>query len=253
MGGFISTAQRGRSFCEGARNSGPADRLCLDEERSDLGRSDAFDRRNVCELPAKARSRKRSLLAELIGGDPDFAENMANRLLCAFGSIDGVLSARPECLGRITNDRELANRIAAARSVVMEGLGEQILRTRFDLNDLALQRWVVGLFKGLKIERIHLVFLDRSGRLIFDEPLSEGNLLGVTGNFRALVRRGIDVDASAVVLMHNHPSGNPHPSDEDVKETRRIAELLENLDLRLHDHVIVSGCRIFSMRGAGLI
>jgi DNA repair protein RadC len=53
--------------------------------------------------------------------------------------------------------------------------------------------------------------------------------------------------------MHNHPSGNVHPSGADIAETRRIASLLENLDLRLEDHLIVSGNAIFSMRGAMLI
>ena len=178
---------------------------------------------------------------------------MAGRLLSAFGSIDRVLSASPASIGRFIDDAELANRLAVTKAVVMEGLVERVRRERFDLSDSSLQHWVVGLFKGLGIECIHLAFLDREGRLIFDERLSEGNLLGVTGNLRSMVRSGIDVDASAIVIMHNHLSGNAHPSPEDIKETLRIKALLENLDLQLQDHLIVSGNTIFSMRGARII
>ena len=189
----------------------------------------------------------------MIGGQHDVAENMAGRLLSAFGSIDRVLSASPASIGRFIDDAELANRLAVTKAVVMEGLVERVRRERFDLSDSSLQHWVVGLFKGLGIECIHLAFLDREGRLIFDERLSEGNLLGVTGNLRSMVRSGIDVDASAIVIMHNHLSGNAHPSPEDIKETLRIKALLENLDLQLQDHLIVSGNTIFSMRGARII
>ena len=171
----------------------------------------------------------------------------------AFGSIDSVLSANPQSLSRVIADEDLIGRLAVAKSVVMEGLGEQVARARFDLADTALQHWIVGLFKGLGVERAHIAFLDHAGHLILAEPLSSGNLRGVVCNLRSIVRSGINVDASAIVLMHNHPSGDPSPSPEDISETRRITGLLNNLDLRLQDHLIVAGRSIFSMRGANLI
>lgn len=189
----------------------------------------------------------------MIGGEYDNADSIAARLLLTFGSIDRVLSAHPESLSRFIDDADLVSRIAAAKTVVMEGLGEQVRRARFDLADRSMQRWVVGLFKGLQVERVHTVFLDREQHLLFDEPCSSGNLQGVSGNLRAIVRSGIALDASAVVLMHNHPSGNPNPSAADIAETRRIRGLLENLDMRLQDHLIVSGNTIFSMRGGKLL
>ena len=75
----------------------------------------------------------------------------------------------------------------------------------------------------------------------------------MSGNLRTIVRSAIALDASAVVLMHNHPSGNPTPSAADIAETRRISGLLESLDLRLQDHLIISGRAIFSMRGGKLL
>jgi DNA repair protein RadC len=225
----------------------------MDEERPHLGGTRPVDHRNDRPSTAEVFARQRALLAELIGGELNLAETIAARLLSAFGTIDAVLSARSAALGHIIDDPELVRRLAVARSVVLEGLGENVHRARFELTDLSLQQWIVGLFKGLRRERVHLALLDGDKRLIFHEPLADGDLRGVSGSLRRIVGSGIDVDASGVVLMHNHPSGNVHPSGADIAETRRIASLLENLDLCLEDHLIVSGNAIFSMRGAMLI
>jgi DNA repair protein RadC len=189
----------------------------------------------------------------LIGGEFCSADTIAMRLLSHFGSIGGVLSAKSEALAQFIDDPELVKRITVAKLVVMEGLGEQVRRATFELKDVSVQQWIVGIFKGLRLERIHLALLDSQKRLIADEPLSEGNLVGVKGNLRKIVSCGINVDATSIVIMHNHPSGDPRPSRADIEETRRIASLLQNLDLRLEDHLIVSGNAIFSMRGAMLI
>lgn len=173
--------------------------------------------------------------------------------MAAFGSIGSVLGAPASALGRVIDDPDLIERLGAARAAVMEGLSEQVQRIRFDLTDFALQQWIVGLFKGLRRERIHLALLDADRRLIFDEPLADGALDTVAGNLRRMVGRAIGLDAGAVVLMHNHPSGDVRPSREDIAETRRIAFLLGNLDLPLEDHLVVAGNAIFSMRQANML
>lgn len=173
--------------------------------------------------------------------------------MACFGSIGSVLTAQRAALARVIDDSELIERLLVARAAVLEGLAEQVQRKRFELADGTLQQWIVGLFKGLRRERIHLALLDADRRLIFDEPLSEGGLQGVTGNLRRIVGRGIGIDAAGVVLMHNHPSGDVRPSAADIAETRRIAFLLGNLDLPLVDHLVVAGNAIFSMREASML
>lgn len=253
MGGGISTAERWLPLHKGAGDAGSSHRLRMDEKWTNLGSPDPLDYRNGVPSPTEVFVRQRALLAKLIGGDIAVAEAIAKRLLSAFGSISGVLSSTPAALSRILDNPELVKRLAATKSVVLEGMNENVQRTRFTLADVSLQQWVVGLFKGLRRERIHLALLDREKRLIFDEPLADGDLGCVAGNLRRIVGSGIEVDASGVVLMHNHPSGNVRPSAADITETRKIAFLLENLDLRLEDHLIVTGNAIFSMRGAMLI
>ncbi len=252
MGVIVSTSQRRGSFYKGARAASPADRIRLDEDRADLGCVAFTDRRDDGQSPAAALLRKR-LLAKLLGGDPDAAEQLAATLIAEFGSVGNVIAAPSTLLAEFIDDPRLVFRLAAAKELVMEGLGEQLGRARFDIADRLVQLWVISLFKERANERVHLVLLGREMQMLGEERLFEGTLQNVRINLRTIVSRGIDAGASAVVLMHNHPSGNPKPSDADIEETRKIAFLLNHLDLHLQDHLIVAGNTIFSMRGANLI
>lgn len=253
MGGGVATAERWCSLREGTRNTRTSNRLRLDENWADLGGFGAFDCRHDRQSSSEAVARQRALLGKLIGGSKSDASAIATSLLSAFGSLGGVLSATPDALARVVEDACIVDRLAAAKPAVLECLGERVQRISFDLWDVALQQWIVGLFKGFRRERIHLALLDARRRLIFDEALCDGGLGTVSGSLRKIVRSGIGVDAAGVVLMHNHPSGNVTPSAADIKETRRIAHLLENLDMQLEDHLIVAENKIFSMRGAKLL
>lgn len=167
--------------------------------------------------------------------------------------MGGVLSATPEALLGFVNDDCLVDRLVAAKPAVLECLGERIIRIPFDLNDVTVQQWIVGLFSGYRRERIHVALLDKAKRLIFSETVTEGGLGKIEGNLRLIVRSGFEIDASGVVLMHNHPSGLVRPSKADIEETRRIGYILNNLDMPLEDHLIIAENKIFSMRKAMLL
>ncbi len=164
-----------------------------------------------------------------------------------------MLAAPSTALARFIDDPGLVNRLVAAKAIVSDVLGEQIRRARFDISNRLVQLWVVSLFKERRTERVHLALLGNDMQLLGEERLADGSLQNVRINLRKLVARGLEVGASAVVLMHNHPSGDPQPSAADIDETRTIASLLKHLDLHLHDHLIVAADTIFSMRGAKLI
>ena len=253
MGGSLSIVERWGSFREGPRNSSPPNRLCLDDDRSDLGRPESPDRRYDHQSSAAIVAKQRALLRQLIGESQSDSAQVTVRLLTAFGSIGGVLSASTDALANVIDDQTIVKRLAAAKPAVMEGLGERAQRIAFDLHDVTLQQWIVSLFKGFRRERIHVALLDGGKRLIFDKPLNDGELGKVEGSLRQIVRWGVSIDASGVVLMHNHPSGDVKPSATDIEETRRIAYVLANLDMQLEDHLIVAENKIFSMRGAKLL
>lgn len=253
MGSSLSITQLERAFRKSTGNSRPTGRLRVDEDRANMGGLYSADHGNDRTSSAGIFSRQRAVLAGLIGGEYLAAEETATLLMSAFGSVCGVLTAQPTALSRVLNNPELVKRLTAARAAVVESLSEKVQWTRFEIANQDWQQWIVGLFKGLRRERLHLAYLDSDRRLITDEALSEGDLSGVTGSLRHIVRTGFGVDASRLVLMHNHPSGNAEPSRQDIDETRRVASLLATLDLQLEDHVIVAGNTLFSMRGASLI
>lgn len=253
MGGSLSIAQLERTFRKSPRNSRQAGSLRLDEKRTDLGSSHSPYSRDNRSSSTDMFARQRTVLANLIGGEIAKAEETATLLMRTFGSVSSVLTAQPTALSRVLQDPELVKRLGATRAAVLESLSETAQRSRFELADQNWQKWIVSLFKGLRRERIHLAFLDADQRLIAEQSLTDGDLKGVSGSLREIVRTGFGVDASGLVLMHNHPSGNAEPSRRDIDETRRISGLLGSLDIKLEDHVIVAGNTLFSMRGAKLI
>lgn len=253
MGFGTSIVERWDAFYSNTQNTDRTARLRMDEKRSDMGSFDSADYRNAWFSTKQEYARQSALLARLIGDDHRGCAAVTSQLLAAFGSIGGVLLADAAALARVIGDEAIVDRLTATRSAVMEGLSEQVRRIPFDLGAIGIQRWVVGLFKGVRRERIHFALLDRSCRVIFDGLLADGELARVSGSMRQIVGSGLGMAASGVVLMHNHPSGDVEPSVADVEETRRIADVLMNLDMPLVDHLIVSDNAIFSMKGAGLL
>lgn len=102
-----------------------------------------------------------------------------------------------------------------------------------------------------EVERFHVLYLDRKNRLISDERLGVGTVDHVPVYPREVVRRALDLNASALVLVHNHPSGDPEPSEADIAMTKEVQKACEVLGLALHDHIIVGAGREVSLRGRG--
>ena len=102
-----------------------------------------------------------------------------------------------------------------------------------------------------EVERFHVLYLDRKNRLISDERLGVGTVDHVPVYPREVVRRALDLNASALILVHNHPSGDPDPSEADIAVTKEVQKACEVLGLALHDHIIVGAGREVSLRGRG--
>jgi len=102
-----------------------------------------------------------------------------------------------------------------------------------------------------EVERFHVLYLDRKNRLISDERLGVGTVDHVPVYPREVVRRALDLNASALILVHNHPSGDPEPSEADIAMTKEVEKACGVLGLTLHDHIIVGAGREASLRGLG--
>lgn len=102
-------------------------------------------------------------------------------------------------------------------------------------------------------ERLHVLYLDRKNRLISDERVAVGTVDHVPVYPREILKKALLLGASALILAHNHPSGDPHPSSSDISMTKEIQSACKVLGLKLHDHVIVGAGREASLRAMGLI
>jgi DNA repair protein RadC len=103
------------------------------------------------------------------------------------------------------------------------------------------------------VEQLRVLYLNTRNRLLLDETMAEGSVNIAPIYPREIVRRSLEVGATALILAHNHPSGDPKPSDEDVRVTRLVAAAAGALDIRLHDHVIVARSGWFSLRAEGYL
>jgi len=102
-------------------------------------------------------------------------------------------------------------------------------------------------------EQFRILFLDKRNQLIVDEVQQVGTVDHTPVYPREVVKRALELSATAVILVHNHPSGDPTPSRADVEMTRQIAEVAKPLGVAVHDHIIVGRNGHASLKGLGLM
>jgi DNA repair protein RadC len=102
-------------------------------------------------------------------------------------------------------------------------------------------------------EQFRILFLDKRNRLLADEIQGQGTVDHTPVYVREVLRRALELSASAIVLVHNHPSGDPTPSRADIEMTKEIMTAAEKLDIVVHDHIIVGRDGHMSLRSTGLV
>jgi DNA repair protein RadC len=186
---------------------------------------------------------------ELLCGLDDAA---ARGLLDAFGSLPEVLGAPPADLTRIVGG-QAAGRVRLAQELSRRQL-ERPLRIRPVLSSSsAVDAYLRAALVGAPREQFRVLFLDKRNRLIADETLWNGTVDHAPCYPREVVRRALELNASAMLLCHNHPGGDPTPSGADIEMTRQVVEAAKALGLSVHDHVVVGGQQTASFRALGLM
>jgi DNA repair protein RadC len=186
---------------------------------------------------------------------------LATRLIADGGSLAGLISWRPEDfqklkgIGRV-KALQLVTVMEVARRVLGQQAGDAPLLNRADLIAAHLQ----PLAAGLAIEKFWVLCLNRKNRLMKRVEITSGIATASLAHPREVFRAAIQEAASAVVCVHNHPSGDPAPSAADVHVTRQLREASKAVDIMLLDHVIVGRVAsdplargFFSFREAGLL
>jgi DNA repair protein RadC len=139
------------------------------------------------------------------------------------------------------------------RGVMLHVLRAEALNGPILTNSQALIDYLFADMAHLPAERLRVLFLNSKNRLLRDEMVSEGSINEAPIYPREIMRRALEVGATALILAHNHPSGDPAPSEADIRTTRRVAEAAKPLEIRIHDHVILARSGWSSFRALGLI
>ncbi len=179
---------------------------------------------------------------------------IAKALLIRFGGLAGVLGATPEELKTIPG---VGPAVALDLKLVHEATvrmsrGEVKKRTVIS-SWTALLSYARVAMAGAPREQFRVLFLDKKNQLIADEVMNDGTVDHAPVYPREVMRRALEMSASAVILAHNHPSGDPTPSTADVEMTRQVVEAGRPLRIAVHDHIVVGRDGVASLRALGLI
>jgi len=179
---------------------------------------------------------------------------LAKRLLAEFGGIAGVLNADGETLMRVKGMGETsAAAIKIAHAVAMRMIQSQVAERPVLANWQALLDYLRADMAHDAVERFRVLHLNTRNMLIRDEVMGRGTIDEAPVHVREVIRRAMDFGSAALILVHNHPSGDPAPSRADIEVTRAIAAAGKPLGIAVHDHVIVGTRGHASLRSKGLI
>lgn len=179
---------------------------------------------------------------------------LAKALLERFGSFQRVLSASPETLSEVKGLKEAgivalkAGQAAALRLTRAEAMERPVMASWQKVLDYCRASMA---YEGR--EAFRLLFLDRKNRLIADEEQQRGTIDHTPVYPREVVRRALELQAAAIIMVHNHPSGDPTPSRADIDMTEQVKRAAEQLGIALHDHIIMASGDHASMKGVRLI
>ena len=178
---------------------------------------------------------------------------LAKELIARFGSFAGVLSADREALADAGLKDGAIAALLGVREAASRFLRAEIAEKPVITNWQALVDYCTARIGFAAAEEFHLLFLDRKNALIKDEPQQRGTIDHTPVYPREVVKRALELNASAIIMVHNHPSGDPTPSRADIEMTKQVREAAKAVGIVLHDHLVIGKGRHASFKSLGLI
>lgn len=181
-------------------------------------------------------------------------KSIAKKLIEKFGSIKEVMFASYEDLLSV---KEIGASAAVLFCVIREIFERIKLNKLFEEEIIASSSNVIEYYKNIffnmKNEQLRIMFINNKNRLIKEELLQSGTITQTAIYPREIIQKSLNIGASGIILVHNHPSGDPQPSREDIIMTRSIRDIATKLDILLLDHIIIGKNSCKSLKELGVI
>lgn len=179
---------------------------------------------------------------------------LAKELIAKFGSFAEVVSAP---VARLTEVKGISENIAIDLKIIQAAgtkLGRETVMSRPVLSSwTALLDYCRSAMQFEEREQFRVLFLDRKNRLIADEILGQGTIDRAPVYPREVIKRALELNAAAIILTHNHPSGDPTPSQSDIDMTANMVDVAKAIGISVHDHIIVGRQNTVSFKSLGLM
>jgi len=179
---------------------------------------------------------------------------VAKALLKRFGTVGEVVAAEPPALREVDGVGDaVVTALKSVEAVALHMLSDQIKGRNVLTSWAKLEDYLMAAMARKKREHFRILFLNRQNELIADEEQQRGTVDHTPVYPREVVARALELGATALVIVHNHPSGDPTPSRGDIDMTSEIQDAGQKLGITLHDHVIVSRRGLSSFKSLGLL
>ena len=180
------------------------------------------------------------------------SEAQAAALISEFGSLPEIFAADRAALCRKV-PAEAADRLALEADLARRLLAAPLAQRCMLGSWSAVVDYLRIVLGGQGREEFRVLFLDKRNRLMRDEVLGQGTVDHAPVYPREVVRRALELNASAIILAHNHPAADPTPSSADIDMTRQLVEAARALRIAVHDHILVAGDAVASFKSLGLM
>ncbi len=179
---------------------------------------------------------------------------LAKQLIAEFGTLAKVCKAAVHELSQVKgmNDQAIAA-IKVMDVIHLRNIHEDVVEKPILESWKSLLDYCRESMAHLTIEQFRIIFLDKKHRMITNELQQEGTIDHTPVYPREVVKRALELGASAIILVHNHPSGDPQPSKADINITKEIMMAAAPLHIEVHDHLIIGGKKHFSLASHGLM
>lgn len=192
-------------------------------------------------------------LVRLTRGGPRVDRDVAAALLREFGSLSGVIGGSPARMRRAGADPSIVAMLRCCHRAMSQVLLEEVVRRPVIGSSTALLNYLRFELRSETVETFRTLYLNGRHELIMHEVTATGTIDSAPFLPREIIGRALELGATSLVIAHNHPSGDPRPSSQDLESTHLLARLCEGLDILLIDHVIVGRGAIVSLRRQGLL